>query len=75
MGLSTDPQAPASLESDRHGRRIACGRAISTPDFDPLALLRMLIAHQVRFVLIGGFAGAIRGSPVITGDVEICYAR
>ncbi|MGH2652708.1 MAG: hypothetical protein ACRDHK_16035 [Actinomycetota bacterium] len=31
--------------------------------------------HGVRFVLIGGFAAAIRGSPVITGDVDICYAR
>jgi hypothetical protein len=29
----------------------------------------------VRFVLIGGFAGALRGSPLITGDIDICYAR
>jgi hypothetical protein len=29
----------------------------------------------VRFVVIGGFAGAIRGSPMITGDLDLCYAR
>jgi hypothetical protein len=45
------------------------------PRFDPLAVLRTLVDHGVRFVLIGGFAAAIRGSPVITGDVDICYAR
>ena len=43
--------------------------------FDPLAVLRTLADHGVRFVLIGGFAAAIRGSPVITGDVDICYGR
>ncbi len=48
---------------------------MSTPAFDPLLVLRILVEHGVRFVLIGGFAAAIRGSPVITGDVDICYAR
>ena len=48
---------------------------MSTPSFDPLSVLRTLADHDVRFVLIGGFAAAIRGSPVITGDVDICYAR
>jgi hypothetical protein len=43
--------------------------------FDPLGALRTLSAHGVRFVLIGGFAAAIRGSPVITGDLDLCYAR
>ena len=48
---------------------------VSTPSFDPLALLRTLAEQRVRFVLIGGYAAAIRGSPVITGDVDVCYAR
>ncbi len=48
---------------------------MSTPSFDPIVALRTLVSHEVRFVLIGGFAAAIRGSPVITGDVDICYAR
>ena len=42
---------------------------MSEPAFDPLMALRTLLDHEVRFVLIGGFAGALRGSPVITGDV------
>jgi hypothetical protein len=48
---------------------------VSEPRFDPLGALRTLTEHGVRFVLIGGFAGALRGSPMITGDIDICYAR
>ena len=46
---------------------------MSEPLFDPLTALRTLLERGVRFVLIGGYAGALRGSPVITGDVDICY--
>jgi hypothetical protein len=48
---------------------------MTEPPFDPLLALRTLVDHGVRFVLIGGYAGALRGSPVITGDVDVCYAR
>ena len=48
---------------------------MSEPPFDPLTALRTLAERGVRFVLIGGYAGALRGSPVITGDLDICYAR
>lgn len=48
---------------------------MNEPAFDPLSALRTLLDHDVRFVLIGGYAGALRGSPVITGDLDICYAR
>lgn len=48
---------------------------MSTPSFDPIVALRTLVSHGVLFVLIGGYAAAIRGSPVITGDVDVCYAR
>lgn len=48
---------------------------MSTPLFDPIVALRTLVSHGVRLVLIGGYAAAIRGSPVITGDVDVCYAR
>jgi len=43
--------------------------------FEPLLALRVLNEHGVGFILIGGFAAAIRGSPVITGDLDLCYAR
>ncbi len=48
---------------------------MSEPPFDPLGTLRMLSDNGVRFVLIGGFAAAVRGSPMITGDLDICHAR
>jgi hypothetical protein len=48
---------------------------VSEPPFDPLRALHTLVDHGVRFVLIGGYAGALRGSPMITGDVDVCYAR
>jgi hypothetical protein len=48
---------------------------MSEPRFDPLGALRTLSEHGVRSVLIGGFAAALRGSPMITGDIDICYAR
>ncbi len=48
---------------------------MTEPPFDPLLALRTLLDHDVRFVLIGGYAGALRGSPIITGEVDVCYAR
>jgi hypothetical protein len=48
---------------------------MSEPDYRPLDVLRVLARHRVRFVLIGGLASSAWGSPVITGDVDICYAR
>lgn len=48
---------------------------MTEPRFDPFAVLRTLVRLDVRFVLIGGFAAAIRGSPVITGDIDVCHAR
>jgi hypothetical protein len=48
---------------------------VTEPAFDPLSALRTLLEGGVRFVLIGGYAGALRGSPVITGDLDVCYAR
>jgi hypothetical protein len=48
---------------------------MSDPDFDPIAGLRTLVDHGVRFVLIGGYAAALRGAPMMTGDVDICPAR
>lgn len=48
---------------------------MSEQPFDPLGALRTLSEHGVRFVLIGGYAAALRGSPMITGDIDICYSR
>lgn len=44
-------------------------------EFDPLAALRALSEGGVEFVLIGGVAARIHGSPTLTRDVDICPAR
>jgi len=43
--------------------------------FDPLGALRTLNDHGVRYVIIGGVAGRLWGSPTMTNDVDICYDR
>lgn len=43
--------------------------------FDPLRALRLLLRHEVRFVVIGGLAARVWGSPTITNDLDICYER
>lgn len=43
--------------------------------FDPARLLALLAAHEVDFVLIGGLAGALHGSPAATNDADICPSR
>ena len=43
--------------------------------FDPYRVIATLNRHAVRYVIIGGFAAALRGSPLITHDVDACYAR
>lgn len=42
-------------------------------DFE--ALIRRLAAADVRFVLVGGFAAAVLGSPRTTVDLDVAYAR
>lgn len=44
-------------------------------EFDPDAMLEVLIRHGIRFVLVGGLAAQAHGSPSLTGDLDICYAR
>jgi hypothetical protein len=52
------------------------GRAApSLAPFDPLRALRVLLDRGVRFVVIGGFGGRLYGSPSVTNDVDVCYAR
>ena len=38
-------------------------------------MLATLQRHEVRFVLIGGVAGRLWGSPTTTNDIDICYDR
>jgi hypothetical protein len=45
------------------------------PAFDPARALAVLNAHRVRYVVIGGIAAAAHGSPMLTSDLDVCYAR
>jgi hypothetical protein len=46
-----------------------------TAAFDPIRALRVLLEHEVRFVVIGGIAGRAWGSPSVTNDIDVCYDR
>lgn len=39
--------------------------------FDPAPILEALVADGVRFVVIGGFAARLHGSPLPTEDVDV----
>lgn len=43
--------------------------------FDPLGALRLLIDHDVEFVLIGGLAARLHGSPTVTDDLDISHEK
>jgi hypothetical protein len=43
--------------------------------FDPIRILQQLSSDGVEFVLIGGIAGRIHGSPTVTNDLDVCYRR
>jgi hypothetical protein len=42
--------------------------------FDPLEILRTLNEHGVQYLAIGGLAATLYGSPLTTGDLDICAA-
>lgn len=43
-------------------------------EFDAVAILRVLAAHQVSYVVIGGLAAVVQGSPIPTTDVDVVPA-
>lgn len=43
--------------------------------FQPAEILGALERHGVRYVVIGGLAATLHGSPVTTTDADICPAR
>jgi hypothetical protein len=48
---------------------------VTLPAFDPIRALRTLDEHGVKFILIGGIAGRLLGSPTVTNDLDVCYRR
>ncbi len=45
------------------------------PRFDPEAMFRVLADQGVEYVIIGGLAATLHGSPLRTGDADICPSR
>lgn len=43
--------------------------------FDPVAICRILNASGVKFVVLGGFAAVVHGSPVPTEDIDVIPSR
>ena len=43
--------------------------------FDPVEICAALVAEGVQFVLLGGFAGVVHGSPLPTEDIDILPSR
>jgi hypothetical protein len=41
------------------------------PEFRPERILEVLTKHDVRYVLVGGFAAVIHGSPYVTTDIDV----
>jgi len=44
-------------------------------EFRPREILERLTARGVDFVVVGGFAAVIHGSPRLTQDLDLCCAR
>lgn len=58
---------------------VGCGRAVAVTyqqeDFDPAAVLGVLVDHGVQFVVLGGTAATMRGSDALTVDTDVTPAR
>jgi hypothetical protein len=44
------------------------------PRFQPEEMFRVLEQHGVRYLLVGGLGATLHGSPLRTGDADICPA-
>jgi hypothetical protein len=53
------------------GRPNVCDEAAS--EFEPV--VKTLLEHKVEFIIIGGRAEQLMGSPRITHDSDVCYRR
>lgn len=43
--------------------------------FDPLGALEIMMSNEVDFVLIGGLAARLHGSPTVTDDLDVCHSK
>jgi hypothetical protein len=43
--------------------------------FDPEEIIRVLDRHKVEYVIVGGVAARLHGSPILTEDVDVAPQR
>ena len=43
-------------------------------EFGPVAILRLLDAQRVKFIVVGGIAARLLGAPLLTQDVDVTPA-
>lgn len=67
--LAAMPYAEGGVATD------ATGAAYEEDLFDPLSLVAALERHGVKYVLLGGLAATLHGSPILTSDVDIAPER
>jgi len=48
---------------------------VTREDFNPQPLIEKLVDANVNFIVIGGVAAVLHGSPVVTFDFDIAYER
>jgi hypothetical protein len=48
---------------------------VGEPRFEPGEIIAALERHGVQYVVIGGLAATLHGSPLMTTDADICPAR
>lgn len=56
------------------GRHSPAHDATAPRFFDPERILQVLHAHEIGYVLVGGLAATLHGSPAVTYDVDIAAA-
>ena len=80
LALSPSERLGLAVADDRpHAgapTELAAGRRVSElARFRPEEILRRLVDARVAFVVVGGLAAQAHGSPSLTRDLDICYAR
>jgi hypothetical protein len=48
---------------------------VKPPDLDFQAILRVLDAHEVDFIVVGGVCGGLHGATITTFDLDIVHSR
>jgi hypothetical protein len=50
-------------------------RMVGGTGYDVTALLGILVARRVDFIVVGGAAAVLQGAPIVTADVDILYSQ